>query len=51
MGREIVMICHVDVTMNKMLGCAAQSVGRINQEPEVPGLIPSIATYFCFSCC
>ena len=31
-------------------GRIAQSVVRLTQEPEVPGSIPSLATYFCFSC-
>ena len=30
-------------------GCVAQSVAPLTQEPEVPGLKPSPATYFCFS--
>ena len=32
-------------------GCVAQSVAHLTQEPEVPGLIPGLATYFRFSCC
>ena len=28
-------------------GCVAQSVARLTQEPEVPGLVPGRATYFC----
>ena len=31
------------------LGHVAQLVAYLTQEPEVPGLIPGRATYFCFS--
>ena len=34
--------------MKCVRGCIALSVVHQIQEPEVPGLIPSQATYFCF---
>ena len=37
------------VTLPFSPGCIAQSVARLTQEPEVTGLIPDLATFFCFS--
>ena len=38
------------VTMAFMKISPGQSVARLTQEPEVQGLIPSLATYLSFTC-
>ena len=41
------LTCHSVVLL--LPGHIVQAVERLTQEPEVPGLIPGPATYFCFS--